>query len=285
MAAEALDPQNDPLGVRAARSVLLELVTILGEVLDAITVIGGSVPPLVLNEPQDDPYAGTLDVDLALDTHRLNERADEVYTTIADHLTRRGYTQVDPPFRWLRTVTIDDREIDVYLDLLAPPPEELGRNRRHVRFQDEGMARRLEGGAILNDLRVEAEVGGVLPDGRQNRKLVHVAAPGALIVLKALALNSRDKPKDAYDIDYLLQHLSPNGDGPRLVADELRPFRGMTVVQEAVVILRDKFETADSYGSQGVAVYRRLTLGSEEADAVQARAFALVQELLELLGD
>jgi hypothetical protein len=105
----------------------------LAEVVDAITVIGGSVPPLVLQEPRDDPYAGTLDVDLSLDAQLLNETADEVYATIAEHLTRRGYEQIDPPFRWLRTVTIDGREIDVYLDLLAPPPEEMGRSRRHVR--------------------------------------------------------------------------------------------------------------------------------------------------------
>ena len=34
-----------------------------------------------------------------------------------------------------------------------------------------------------------------------------------------------------------------------------------------------------------VALYRRVRLGSDEADAVQARAFALVQELLELLAE
>jgi hypothetical protein len=257
----------------------------LAEVRDAITVIGGSVPPLVLKEPRDDPYAGTLDVDLSLNAQLLNETADEVYATIAEHLVRRGYEQIDPPFRWLRTVTIEDREIDVYLDLLAPPPEEMGRNRRHVRFQEEGMARRLEGGSILSELRVETEVEGTLPDGRRNRKRAYVAAPGGLIVLKALAIESRDKPKDAYDIDYVLQHLAADGGGPRVVAEELRPFRELPAVQQAIGILAEKFESADSYGPQGVALYRRLRPGSEESDAAQARAFALVQELLELLAE
>jgi hypothetical protein len=257
----------------------------LAEVAEAITVIGGSVPPLLVDEPAHDLYAGTVDVDLSLDAELLNETADDVYATIAAHLTRRGYVKIDPPFRWLRTVTIDGREIDVYLDLLAPPPEEMGRNRRHVRFQEEGMARRLDGGSILSHLRVEAEVEGTLPDGRQNRKRANVAAPGALIVLKALALANRDKAKDAYDIDYVLQYIAPKGGGPGAVADELRPFRELPVVQEAVAVLAEKFENADSYGPQGVALYRRLRLGSEDADAVQARAFALVQELLELLAD
>jgi len=147
------------------------------------------------------------------------------------------------------------------------------------------MARRLDGGEILRELRVEAEIKGTLPDGRQNRKRAHVAAPGALVVLKALAINSRDKPKDSYDIDYVLQHLAVDGGGPRLVADELRPFREMAAVEQAMTILAEKFETADSFGPQSVAVYRRLRLGSEEADAVQARAFALVQDLLELLDE
>jgi hypothetical protein len=277
------DPLDDPIGVRAARSVLLEVLTILGEVADAITVVGGSVPPLIVEEPDDDRYVGTLDVDIALDAGLLNDTADEVYATVAEHLERRDYKQVDPPFRWVRTVEVDGQEVEVYLDLLATPPEQLGKNRRTVAFQEQGKARRLDGGAILADLRVATEVEGVLPDGRNNRKTAFVAAAGAHVVLKALAIDGRDKPKDSYDIDYVLTHVAPDGQGPRMVAAELAPYLELPSVDKALAILADKFDSADSYGPQSVALYRRLAPSSDEANAIQARAFALVQELLEEL--
>lgn len=283
MAREYVDPLDNPVGVRAANSVLLEVLTLLGEVADTITIVGGSAPPLLVDEPADDLYAGTLDVDISLNVELLDD-ADDVYKTIVEQLESRGYEQDDnAPFRWIRQVTIDEEEIEVYLDLLAPPPESLGKNRRHVRFQQDGRARRLEGGEVLTPLRVPAEISGQLPDGRQNKKSAYVAAPGAFLVLKALALDSRDKPKDAYDIDYVLVHLASDGSGPRLVAQQLQPFIDLPAVRKALGILREKFESADSYGPQSVALYRRLELGSEEADAIQARSFALVQSFLEQL--
>lgn len=43
-----LDPREDQAGVRAARSVQLELWTILGEFRDAMTLVGGSAPPHIV---------------------------------------------------------------------------------------------------------------------------------------------------------------------------------------------------------------------------------------------
>ncbi len=53
-----VDPRDDSVGVRAARQVQLEIWTILGEFRDALTVVGGSAPPYIVEEPTADPYVG-----------------------------------------------------------------------------------------------------------------------------------------------------------------------------------------------------------------------------------
>lgn len=64
----ALDPRDDPASVVAAERVMLELWTVLAGFADAMTIVGGSAPPLLTGDRPDDPYAGTLDVDLVVPT-------------------------------------------------------------------------------------------------------------------------------------------------------------------------------------------------------------------------
>ena len=73
--------------VGAARSVLVELVQLLGEFRDQIVVVGGWVPGLLLADARE-PHIGTLDIDLAIDFQGLPETS---YATLLRALTRRGY--------------------------------------------------------------------------------------------------------------------------------------------------------------------------------------------------
>ena len=90
--------------VEAARSVLLELVHLLGEYRDDIVVVGGWVLQLILR-PGHPPHVGSIDVDLALNHRNLR---DAGYATIQALLVRRGY-EPDPrqPFIYHRTVTVN----------------------------------------------------------------------------------------------------------------------------------------------------------------------------------
>jgi len=51
--------------VNAARSVLIELVHLLGEYWENIVLIGGWVPEILLSR-NENPHVGSIDVDLAL---------------------------------------------------------------------------------------------------------------------------------------------------------------------------------------------------------------------------
>jgi tRNA nucleotidyltransferase/poly(A) polymerase len=64
--------------VRAAHSVLIELIRLLGEYRDHIVLVGGWVPDLLFGNPNS-PHIGSIDVDLALDHRNLK---DEGYRTI-----------------------------------------------------------------------------------------------------------------------------------------------------------------------------------------------------------
>ncbi len=102
--------------VEAARQVMLEVTRALGEYADSIVIVGGWVPELLL-AATGAKHIGSNDVDLALNHRKLTEAG---YRTIREHLLRRGYAQhLDQPFVFLRTVSVNGREIVVHVDLLS----------------------------------------------------------------------------------------------------------------------------------------------------------------------
>lgn len=266
------DPRDDPVGVRAARMVLLEVWTVLAEHRDALTLVGGSAPVLLFDDDVADPYVGSLDVDAVVDPAEVPEDA---YRTIAEQLRGRGYRQDENnAFRWYREVSVDERAVEVELDLLAPASS--GGRQRHERIEGEPLARRTKGAELVRGGYVIRSVEGTLPDGRQKRIQVRVASPAVLIVLKALAVAGRDKLKDAYDIDYVLGHVDIGA-----IAKDLRAVREIPPVAEAIDGLRSTFSSTEADGPVAVEAYRRLAPGSTAGNEVRALAYARVQLLID----
>lgn len=256
---------------------MLELWSTLGEYGGAMTLVGGSAPPLLVGDVPNDPYVGTLDVDVVIDPLAV---PGQTYRSIAAQLRGRGYEQAGQPFQWLRAVVVEEERIIVEVDLLAPTTARSGRRHRHERIEGEPLPRRTDGAELVRDSFVDTEVDGRLPDGRPNRVRLRVASSAVIVVLKALAMRQRDKPKDSYDIDYLLAH---HRGGIEAVAGDLRALEGTRPATDALRILEERFADVGSYGPTSVAAYRRLPLGSHEADQVQALAFARVQRLLQIV--
>src|SRR5208283_3851693 len=86
-------------GVGAARSVLIELVHLLGEYKDDMVLIGGWIPEVLLPH-KSGPHVGSMDVDLALNHKKIR---DEAYKMIQDLLKSRGYQQGEQPFIFFRS--------------------------------------------------------------------------------------------------------------------------------------------------------------------------------------
>lgn len=263
--------------VAAAKSVLVELVQLLGEFRDQIVVVGGWVPGLLLAYARE-PHIGTLDIDLALDFQRLPEAS---YATLLKALTSRGYRQ-DPqqPFRFFREVPAPDRPaIVVEVDLLAGEYGGTGPGHRTQPVQD-ARARKARGCDLVFANPQTVTIEGELPAGGRLRVTCRVAAIVPWLVMKGMALADRLKEKDAYDIYYAV-HVYPGG--PTRLGEEFRPHLGSALVREGLEKIRAKFRTSDDAGPHWVADF----LGEVDPEAraiLQRRVYEVITAWLDPLG-
>ncbi len=230
--------------VEAAKSVLIELVHLLGEYRDDMVVIGGWVPPLLFPEMAV-THVGSTDIDLALNHTKLPSSG---YRRISQLLEDRGYV-VDEgnPYVWRRKVDVDGKPFDVEVDFLAAE----------------------YGGT-----------GGRLPGGARDSVVVRVAAVVPFVVMKASAMKGRLKAKDAYDIYWCLPNYPGGVDA---LVEEFRPHVGHGLVGEALDSLAGQFASTEHVGPRSVADFEEIADQAERA-RVQRDSYERVRHLLERLG-
>jgi len=262
--------------VEAAKSVLLELVRLLGEYRDDIVVVGGWVPQLLL--PQHPKrHVGSIDVDLALNHRNLREIG---YASIQKLLLGRGY-ETDPrqPFIFHRTVMVGERPIRVEVDFLAGEYEGTSAKHRTQPVQ-EGRARKARGCDLAFDLFVETEIEGQLPEGGRDHVRVRVSSVVAFLVMKGMALHDRLKEKDAWDIYFTLTNYPGSIDG---LIREIGPHLGHGLVREGLWKIADKFATPEHVGPKFVADFEDPLSGEERAILIRD-AYERVDYLVRALG-
>ena len=184
-------------GIEAARSVLIELVHLLGEYKDDIVLIGGWVPEVLLPH-YSGPHVGSMDVDIALNHQKIQE---EGYKRIEDLLRGRGYRQGEQPFIFFRTVKVGDNEINVEVNLLAGEYEGTSKSHRHQKIQGV-RARKVRGCDLVFEMPKEIRIEGTLPNGAHDTVTVRVSSIVPFFVMKGMAMDARIKEKDAWDIYY-----------------------------------------------------------------------------------
>jgi nucleotidyltransferase AbiEii toxin of type IV toxin-antitoxin system len=258
--------------VERARSVLIEAARILGEYREGIVIVGGWVPYLLLRG-----HIGTTDVDLALNHRTISEPG---YAEIGEILREHHYEPDRNPNKVHRFHRHLEGDVSVPLDLLAG--EYGGRSRRrheHQRVQSvrPHMAR---GCDLALDLFEEVTLEGPLPDGAVCKVTVRVASIPAFLVMKSYALSLRDKPKDAYDICFILRHHERQATG---LAAAVRPHLSHGLVREALRLLDDSFASSDHVGPRRAAAFEEED-DPDEIELLRQRAFQQVDEFLRRLG-
>lgn len=272
----------DERGVKAVRSVLVELAQVLGAWRLKFVIVGGAVPWLLL--PDADPgHVGTLDIDLDLDPDALS---DNEYATLVESLEKNGYERnVEglKPFQLRRWVTVDAADpVAVLVDLLMPRDARGDRNRSAL---VEGLrVQGADGAGIALEHHTLEKIEGTMPDGRPNQVELLVATIPALLVMKGYALVGRDKQKDAYDI-YFFSVRNFAG-GPSRLAVECAALLSDDVARTGYKHIASKFRHAGDFGP--VTVRRFLeesaALGDMTPDQVQMDAFGQVSASLRALG-
>jgi hypothetical protein len=264
-------------GVGACRSVLIEVLTILGKDLDKLAVVGGWVPELTFPH---EGHVGSLDVDLALDPRKLKPLA---YESIRKKLVDSGYRQ-DPDLSNRFWRPIKGTSLEVKVDLITGEFPESAPEGTHIPIQELAVCK-LRGVDLAFSFQHEVSVEGVLPEGGgHNRVTVRMPTISAYLCIKAITLSERMKKKDAYDIYFCVDHFSG---GYKALAAEFRGELGNPLIREGIAILRDKFARHDSIGPVWAAqVAEEATPGTGfDLEMEQRRAFELVNALLRAIAE
>lgn len=263
--------------IQACSSVLLEIMTVLGEFRENIVIVGGNVPPLLISSAKE-KYPGTLDIDLALDFQHIK---DDTYKTIIETLLARGYYQKEDgqPFIFYRDVEDGlGNKITVEVDLLAGEYGGTGEGHRHQMVQD-ARARKARGCDLVFESAAKIILTGTLPNGAINKVTVKVATIGPFIAMKGMALWEGMKEKHAYDIYYCCKNY-PGGLVP--LVKEIRPLVKNNLAKEGLGKIKAKFATVNGLGPAVVADFLEIS-DPEERAGVQREAFELVNALMEEL--
>jgi len=263
------------IGVKAAYSVMLEIIRILGEYRGNMVLIGGWVPQLLFQNTSE-LHTGSIDVDLAFDHKRIT---DDAYKTIHELLLEREYEQGDQPFIFHRRVNIDGNEVVVKVDLLSGEYEGTGKSHRHQKVQNI-RARKVRGCDLAFNDPIEVTIEGNLPGGAQDSTIIRVSSIVPFLIMKAIVLDDRIKEKDAYDIYYCLKQYEDRLDD---LVDEFRPNLENGLIQEGLHKLAKNFETEEHTGPKFVADFEEIT-DEEDRAQIQRDAFERTNYLLRELG-
>jgi hypothetical protein len=268
-----------PRGLEQVRIACLTVAAVLGDLMEEeITVVGGLVPSLIVDQRQlpegAEPHPGTMDLDLALQLAVLEEGG---YRNISERLRSAGFEpdrNAAGNLTRQRWVMHGVSKPEVTVDFLIPPVE--GRKGRILQLESDFGAVISPGLELAFSDRMLERLDGVTIRGDHVIRDIWVCGPGALVVLKALACRGRDKPKDAFDLYYVLRNF---GNGPADVARRLRPWKDHPTARRAVDILASDFADVTRTGPRRVARF----LGMDEDADVQAQVVAFVAEFLESL--
>lgn len=260
--------------IAAAKSVLIELVHLLGEYRENTVLIGGWVPELLLSA-KTSLHVGSMDIDLALDHRRIGSAG---YKMIRELLLNRGYVQGTQPFIYYRDVESENKTIRVQVDFLSGEYSGTGKDHRHQKIQDL-LVRKVRGCELAFDMFQEVMITGDLPEGGLDTVSVRVASVVPFLIMKGMALDDRLKEKDAWDIYFCLLHYPG---GIAALKEAFRSHLEHGLIREGIEKIRKQFSTPNHIGPKFVADFEEVE-DTEERARIMRDAYERVQTLLESL--
>lgn len=272
-----LDPRSredyNQRQVEAARRVLIDIGQVLAPYKDCMVLVGGWVPDLLLGDAEE-PHIGSVDVDVALDAVKLNDgRYAEMLRLL---LNTKRYSPGPKDFQLVATVDLKDGEKPVEVDLEFLAPKNVKLTKRRPKLIEGFRVLQADGCAAAFHNPQQIELSGRMMKGATNTIQLQVASLPDFLIMKAHAIGGRDKPKDVYDFCYCLEHY-PGGIAE--LAEAWKARNSDNDVIKAIAILKEKFETVQSFGSLQLAEFHGDV--DDELRSMQARqAFELVNEFL-----
>jgi hypothetical protein len=283
-------PQHSPdTLIREAASLLYLLG---GMTPKHLVVVGGLVPPLLVPDPPD-PHIGSADIDLSLSV-AITEGATREYYQSIEKTIDPYFEPFESGFRWRKRKGIDG--VPLLIDFLGPELEATALDDGTLKLEDEtagantGSRLRpfpLAAGRLVDEDALATSLEAVelvyRPDTHADVEIRH-AGPVGFLASKADALDSRDDPKDGYDIAWWCINAGPT---PEEVAQLLldRPAFKDPYFQDSVAKLLKAFREPSFIGPSGYASEKNPNShpGDNAFDEDRNRAFAAVSAVIELL--
>ena len=271
------------------RKCCLYIATKLGDLLEDIVVVGGLVPPLLIQgdgqqvvselPPPLTTPVGTKDLDLALGVSLLETGR---YTELSARLRNAGFSPDENPDgnlalqRW----RLEEPHF-VTVDFLIQPSmeDDCGGRPRHIEHDFSATITPGLHLAFRNRVKIEMRGRTILKEWAERD--VWVCGAGAFIVLKALATRGRGENKDCYDLAHMLDAVMFNDSSRNDLLSFFSEHRNDSQVQEALSIIEQDFTRQDGTGPMRAATFLR----NEPDDEIQADVVGLVTRLLDEVED
>jgi hypothetical protein len=252
-------------------------------------LIGGLVPGLLVLDPGPGrpAHVGTADIDLCLSVALVEGNTAE-YERIEAALKKADYALTDDTFCWRRASGL---RLKVEFFCPASPPEREAGDLFRPKAADapvpkHNMGSRLSaialdaGAAVSADAQdVERDV--TLPDGGGTvRQRFRVTGLVGFLVAKVAALVGRDKPKDAYDIVWLLEAWEGGPAGAAATARH-SSIIDREDVQSALATLAREFADLDRFGPRSYSRFLAAPDATQDdRDRLAQQAVGAVREFL-----
>jgi len=243
----------------SSKSVLVEVLRILGSYKDYLVLTGGWAPYFILEAfGKGDVHCGSVDIDFVLHPSLIDLK---VYETIVSLIEKRGYKPYIAregeilPFRFYRSVKSpsDGVEYKIEVDFISEPDvmKKLSPD-KFLLVQRDLHAVVIRGSSVVFSHNFEHKISGTLPSGAQTVAAAKVSDVVGSLATKGFALMGRYKEKDAYDIYFVLRHYKG---GSRKAAEKVRSFLDEPAIAEALEEIKEKFRTTRSEGPFQVAYF------------------------------
>jgi len=277
-APEAPIDQYTPEALRACEKALRTIVSRVGAWGPRLILFGGLAPRYIADSPPEEleEHTGTTDLDVVVGVE-IEIDDEGVYTKLQRELRNADFRESDEgSYAWERRVD----GVRVVLEFFCPvePEGEPGQLKRNPGGQAGSSlsAIQLRGAEMAGaDCTVQVLSGDVLDHGGHRDVEIQVVNILPFLILKAFALETRDKEKDAYDIVWTLNAFGEQGPSSAAEASIGSPIADREEVREALEILDQRFADPTA---QGPSNYARFFLGGDDSVAEERerlRRFAM----------
>ena len=257
----------------AAHRVLIEIVNLLSGYDGDIRIIGGWVPDLLY---PNSGHVGSLDVDVLLNQNKI---VMDSYENISRALSRVGYSRhPEKYFSFIRDVFIDGVVYSVDIDFLAGKYGGSPNSSRSQHFSGLKAVKATGGNFAFDVPPVKRKIEAKRPDGAMDAVHVNIVSIVPFFVMKTAAL-ARQKPKDAYDMYFCMEHYD---NGVYGLITEFLPYKDMPIIKTMLAALSEKFASPDHSGPVDIASF--LDLDETEREMTQRDAFEKFNYMVRMLS-